>query len=321
MRLLGIFLTSLVLFVAGVYAQTETARPEKPVDSKIISGGVLNGKATSLPIPAYPAAARAVNAEGTIIVEVVIDEEGSVNTATAVSGHPLLRAASVDAARGAKFTPTLLMGEPVKVTGVITYNFVRSVTSSLLGFEIAFCERSLKPSALLKSLAKDLPEAWKDERKALETLSFDESSETASRVITGGVSSSPSEGRGSGQDAPIIRIYPPYFFGKLTPSSVEALRNVRASILSKLVSNQKAEWHFRLGVALGILAAEIDEASKLSHNLAELEQIVGNVPFRGSESTLMDLRTFVDLCRVSDGSPEAKEKILRLAQKLKNSRI
>ena len=31
---------------------------------KMISGGVLNGKATSLPKPAYPAAARAVRASG-----------------------------------------------------------------------------------------------------------------------------------------------------------------------------------------------------------------------------------------------------------------
>lgn len=320
MKPLGVFLTYLFLFVTGIYAQADTATPEKPATSKTISGGVLNGKATSLPIPAYPPAARAVNAEGTIIVEVVIDEQGNVNSATAISGHPLLRAASVDAARGAKFTPTLLMGEPVKVTGVITYNFVGSVTNSLLGFEIAFAERSLKPSALLKSLAKGFPEAWNDERVIIETLSFDETSDPASKATTGAVSSPP-EGRSRQQDAPVIRVYPPYFIGKLTPTSVETLRNVRASILSKLVSDQKGEWLFRLGLALGILAAEIDDVNKLSHNLAELEQIVGSVPVSGSESSLIDLRKFVELCRMSDGTSEAKERILRLAQKLKNTRI
>jgi len=41
-----------------------------------------------------------------------------------VSGHPLLRAAAVAAARGARFSPTKLSGQPVKVSGVITYNFV-----------------------------------------------------------------------------------------------------------------------------------------------------------------------------------------------------
>jgi TonB family protein len=93
-------------------------------DLKSISGGVLNGKAVSLPAPEYPAAAKAVKASGTVSVQVLIDEEGNVIAATAVSGHPLLRASAVDAARAAKFAPTRLSGEAVKVSGVITYNFV-----------------------------------------------------------------------------------------------------------------------------------------------------------------------------------------------------
>ena len=89
-----------------------------------IVGGVLNGKALELPKPAYPPIARAAHASGTVVVQVTIDEEGHVIAAHAVSGHPLLQAASVAAAREAKFAPTRLAGEPVKVTGVIQYNFV-----------------------------------------------------------------------------------------------------------------------------------------------------------------------------------------------------
>jgi periplasmic protein TonB len=89
-----------------------------------ISGGVLNGKAISLPKPAYPAIARQAHASGTVVVQVTIDENGNVISARAVSGHPLLQAVSVGAARGARFSPTKLSGQPVKVTGVITYNFV-----------------------------------------------------------------------------------------------------------------------------------------------------------------------------------------------------
>jgi protein TonB len=91
---------------------------------KQISGGVLNGKATSLPKPPYPPAARAVRASGAVSVQVLIDEKGNVVSASAVSGHPLLRAAAVQAARSARFSPTQLSGQPVKVSGVITYNFV-----------------------------------------------------------------------------------------------------------------------------------------------------------------------------------------------------
>lgn len=89
-----------------------------------ISGGVLNGKAISLPKPAYPAIARQAHASGTVVVQVTIDENGNVISAHAVSGHPLLQAVAVAAARGARFSPTKLSGQPVKVTGVITYNFV-----------------------------------------------------------------------------------------------------------------------------------------------------------------------------------------------------
>ena len=89
-----------------------------------ISGGVLNSKAISLPQPPSPPVAKAAHASGTVTVQVTVDEKGNVVSATAVSGHPLLRAAAIAAARQARFAPTKLSGEPVKVNGVITYNFV-----------------------------------------------------------------------------------------------------------------------------------------------------------------------------------------------------
>lgn len=91
---------------------------------KLVVGGVVNGKAISLPKPAYLAAARAERASGPVSVRVLIDEKGTIIWSQAVSGHPLLMFASRDAACGAKFSPTLLAGEPVKVSGVVTYNFV-----------------------------------------------------------------------------------------------------------------------------------------------------------------------------------------------------
>ena len=96
----------------------------KPVP-KTISGGVVNGKARNLVTPAYPAAAKAVRASGAVNVQVTIDENGNVISASAVSGHPLLRAAAESAARSSKFSPTQLSGQPVKVTGVIIYNFTQ----------------------------------------------------------------------------------------------------------------------------------------------------------------------------------------------------
>lgn len=100
------------------------SRASSNSDRQLLRGGVLNGRAITLPRPDYPPIARQAHASGIVVVQVVIDESGDIIAAHAVPVQPLLQAVSVAAARGAKFSPTKLCGEPVKVTGVITYNFV-----------------------------------------------------------------------------------------------------------------------------------------------------------------------------------------------------
>jgi TonB family protein len=103
----------------GVNQNTATKVPRAP-----ISGGILNGKAIRLVQPPYPAIAKAAHASGQVTVRVIVDENGNVISATPVSGHPLLQASAVAAARASKFSPTILSGQPVKVTGILIYNFV-----------------------------------------------------------------------------------------------------------------------------------------------------------------------------------------------------
>ena len=98
---------------------------EKPKVSTITTGGVLNGKATSLPKPPYPPTAKAVGASGAVNVQITIDEQGNVISAKAISGHPLLRQAAEHAARNARFSPTYLSKVAVKVNGLIVYNFTK----------------------------------------------------------------------------------------------------------------------------------------------------------------------------------------------------
>ncbi len=77
-----------------------------------------------LPKPEYPPLARAAHVQGTVGVQVVIGFDGSVIAAVAVSGHPLLQAAAVGAARQARFTPPKFKGAPAKVVGVLQYHFI-----------------------------------------------------------------------------------------------------------------------------------------------------------------------------------------------------
>ena len=107
--------------------ETPPAEPSRGCSlkrSRVVSGGLLQGKAVSKPSPVYPPAAKAARVGGTVAVQVEVDESGRVAKAEAVSGPEMLREAAEDAAREAQFSPTRLSGEPVRVSGLITYNFV-----------------------------------------------------------------------------------------------------------------------------------------------------------------------------------------------------
>jgi protein TonB len=78
----------------------------------------------SLPQPPYPQIAKQAGVHGPVNVQILIDEDGKVISAHAVSGSAMLTRAAEDAARRARFTPTILNNQPVKVQGVITYNFI-----------------------------------------------------------------------------------------------------------------------------------------------------------------------------------------------------
>lgn len=127
-----LLLTLFIVISVCIVADAQTGAPAKPPEAKVIHGGVLNGKAKSLPKPVYPAEAVRDKITGKVTVKILIDIDGSVASATVVSGPPSLQQAAVDAARLAKFSPTTLKGDPAKVSGVITYNFVAETNEDRL---------------------------------------------------------------------------------------------------------------------------------------------------------------------------------------------
>jgi TonB family protein len=93
-------------------------------DSKQIADKVTGGGIVDKILPEYPPIARAAHASGNVVVLIMIDEDGKVIAAQSVSGHPLLQAAAVRAARDSTFMPYLVDGAPTKVIGTLTYSFV-----------------------------------------------------------------------------------------------------------------------------------------------------------------------------------------------------
>jgi TonB family protein len=112
-----------VSFVSNPKVAVDNAPSPPAKPTHIVTGGVLNGNALSLPAPLYPDTARRMRTSGVVEVEVVIDESGKVVSAKAISGPSIFRDNAVQAAMRAKFTPSKLSGQPVKVTGKIIYNF------------------------------------------------------------------------------------------------------------------------------------------------------------------------------------------------------
>lgn len=110
-----------------VPVETESKPPEPPVvkpATRSVPSTVLISKVINLPQPAYPVIAKQTRTQGPVNIQILVDEQGKVISAQVVSGNPMLNPAAKEAAMRARFTPTVLNGQPVKIQGVITYNFV-----------------------------------------------------------------------------------------------------------------------------------------------------------------------------------------------------
>ncbi|GEM_PF-6026398 len=84
---------------------------------------IVNSKAVELPEPVYPDEAISAHAFGKVKVKVIIEPNGKVTDAKAVSGNELLHQAAVDAALKAKFSPILMTGIPPCVEAFLVYSF------------------------------------------------------------------------------------------------------------------------------------------------------------------------------------------------------
>jgi TonB family protein len=117
--------TSLPKTVSPATQPNTTARSTTPDDDENppTDAGFLNGSAIDLPKPAYPAEAKKDHITGQVQVKIFVDETGKVTSAEIMSGPGALQAAALEAAKRARFQPHLVNGTPVKVFGVLTFDF------------------------------------------------------------------------------------------------------------------------------------------------------------------------------------------------------
>jgi len=229
---------------------------------KAIFAGQLNGKAKSLPEPQYPAAARAVRASGTVNVQVTIDENGNVISAMAVSGHPLLRQSSEQAARQAKFSPILLSGQPVKVTGVIIYNFVNPIDWLFVGKTLGDAEIEIEEISDLKSVTNNL------------SYSFPVESESIKTVVAKFEKDEENNRNQSATISEVIRL-----------------------LQSKILEQTEDLWDFEFGLVAGRIRASYLDEAVLRANLPKLRELADSA---GDTMRKEDLDVLRELGKMAD---------------------
>jgi TonB family protein len=110
---------------SGTDGDGQSESPPPPERPRKVEEAVVQGWAVTKIKPEYPAGARAMNANGSVKVRIVISPKGKVIEATAISGHFALRSAAVEAARGWIFNPTTIGGVAYNMESVLTFVFAQ----------------------------------------------------------------------------------------------------------------------------------------------------------------------------------------------------
>lgn len=297
-----------------------------PAGVKQISGGVLNGKAETLAKPAYPAAARAVGAEGAVNVKVTIDEGGNVFSAEAVSGHPLLREASVQAAQQSKFKPTFLSGEAVKVTGVIVYNFVagadRPVNWLKIGYDLTGVQHA--PSLIYlntSSIQKILQADWTSEREQLKRLEEIKQAESSNVMAPAGSGerkiSETTEKRADGTTVKkVVTEIAVKADGDPNSEQVAISQSLIASLQSRLGSDQLNLWRLNTGVSLSQALSKMRFSNERQRVLDSLRNQIQSAPDGIPADQIADLQSILTLLEKPNPTPEDRNQVRPILQRI-----
>jgi len=104
-------------------AGNQSAAVSRYPNAVSVGGDVIQSKLIQNVTPSYPALARAERISGVVILDVTIDEAGSVVEVRAKSGDGLLRQAAIDAVKQWKYAPTTINGNPIPVRAEVRVDF------------------------------------------------------------------------------------------------------------------------------------------------------------------------------------------------------
>lgn len=326
-----LLLLSTIFILSSLIISAQTPQPLP----KQINGGVLNGKAISLQKPSYPSAAKAVKASGAVSVQVLIDEQGNVVSASAVSGHPLLRQAAEQAALASKFAPTTLSGQPVKVSGIITYNFVSEITTiSMTGnwYQTGMALSALEKMPTLRyfdpsMLIYIIPADWTAEREQIARLSelkkdemqIPDEKASKERVIDERMIKTDDAKEPIKLITTRVGVSPEQ---KVSSESNALAQSLISSIRGRLAGKELDLWYFNLGVGINQALSDADSRSeeKRVSGVKPFREFLKTAPTEVSEDILMDLGKIASLAEKGIFSDQDNIAVTQLMMKLNTMR-
>jgi protein TonB len=95
----------------------------KPKAPLFVVSNLQQSKLINMVKPAYPQSAKEARVQGSVVMSIVIDENGDVKQVNVVSGPPTLTDAAVNAVKQWKYAPTILNGKAIEVTTTVTVTF------------------------------------------------------------------------------------------------------------------------------------------------------------------------------------------------------
>lgn len=247
--------------------------------------GNIKRKAVYLPKPPFPREALEAGADGIVKVEVVIDGEGSVVSAKAVSGHPLLFAAAEETARKTKFRRFETPDPNSRETGILNYNFVIEKAGWLrIGYDLAIIQKAptLRPFNVPR-IAKAFQPEWTGEYETLGKLAemrrvemeTQNASQTNDRPVFVRKNAPQTSGTVQSEIRAEIRLpilNPP------TGERIALAQNLTLSLQSRLASSESNLWKFNTGANI-FKALEISRNQNENHNAAQiLRQTLDTAP-------------------------------------------
>ena len=182
-KILCVFGAAISLTICTTAQNRNSAESAKNLKEKIpqtVSYGVVSGRALELVAPTFPKAACLIRVYGRVTVKILIDIDGRVISAEAISGHPMLLAASVNAARSSTFKPNKIGNTYVRVSGIIQYNYRSETWNWLeLGYSLKNLQNSFYSSA---NETNHFPEGFSDEWDLVKTI-FDDREQRVETAI------------------------------------------------------------------------------------------------------------------------------------------